>query len=78
MLLNTYLFDIDKIYNYLSTNIIHFKDKNILRTTFSTINSVIKNKMIMYRTEEEEEEDTMNIDVVNDDDDCLLYTSRCV
>ena len=70
MLLNNYLFDIDEIYNYLNTNIVHFKEKNILRTTFSIINSIIKNKM-MYRfeDEEEEEEDPMNIDIVNNDDD---------
>ena len=65
LFLNTYLFDIDEIYNYLNTHIMNFKDKIILKTVFTTINSIIKKNMY---TEGENTMDVVNVDDDDDDD----------
>ena len=65
-LLNNYLFDIDEVYEYLNTTIVNFKEKNILKSTFIIINSLIKNNMMC---DNDSEKFTIDIDNEEEDED---------
>lgn len=66
--LNTYIFDIDMIYNYLNSYIINFKEKNISKTIFTFINNLIRKHFITFNTEENDDIMTLDDDDDNDND----------
>ena len=41
--LNTYLFDIEDIYDYINTSILNFNEQNIFKSTFIILNNLVKN-----------------------------------
>lgn len=71
-LIDTYLFDLTDIYDYLRENVNNFDEKNIHKTTFNVINSFVKNFLFPNNTDTDivmQNESFENVDDDNNDDD---------
>lgn len=68
-LIDTFVYDITDIYDHLQTNVLHFNEKCIEKSTFNVINNFVKNFLFAHNNTNDTDVIMKNDNVDDDDDD---------
>lgn len=76
LLLNDYLFDIDEVYNYLSENVQNFSNKIILKSTYASVHSLIRQiKPTSADEDDVDVDESMSSDESDEDEFNKIFSS---